>query len=70
MIPVLLEDISRQMKDWGREGAVNPFREVHDVCLFFDIFCGAVTHSAKDYFPDDDPSRRVQRARRGQGRRE
>lgn len=34
VIPVVLEDISRQMKDWGREGAVNPFREVHDVRLF------------------------------------
>ena len=33
VIPFLLEDISRRIKDWGSEGKMNPFTEVYDVSL-------------------------------------
>ena len=31
VLPALLEDVNRRMKDWGNEGRVNPFKEVYDV---------------------------------------
>lgn len=35
VLPLLLEDVNRKMKDWGTEGKMNPFNEVYDVCAFF-----------------------------------
>ena len=32
VLPLLLEDVNRRMKDWGTEGKLNPFNEVYDVC--------------------------------------
>ena len=35
VLPLLLEDVNRRMKDWGSEGKLNPFKEVDDVSLYF-----------------------------------
>ncbi|KAF9530197.1 cytochrome P450 [Crepidotus variabilis] len=30
-LPVFLDDINRRMMDWGKEGAINPFKEVYEL---------------------------------------
>ena len=35
VLPLLLEDVGRRMKDWGSEGRMDPFNEVHDVSCTF-----------------------------------
>ena len=30
--PLLTEDLNRRMLSWGREGQINPFKEVYEVC--------------------------------------
>jgi hypothetical protein len=35
VLPLLLEDVHRRMKDWGNEGKINPFNEVYDVHASF-----------------------------------
>lgn len=29
--PVFLEDINRRMLSWGKDGSINPFKEVYEV---------------------------------------
>ena len=36
VFPLLLEDVSRRMKEWGSEGRIDPFNEVYDVSLHLD----------------------------------
>lgn len=37
VLPLLLQDVDRRMKDWGTEGKINPFNEVNDVCASFHL---------------------------------
>ena len=38
VLPLLLEDVNRRMKDWGTEGKINPFNEVYDASLHLFMF--------------------------------
>ena len=36
VLPLLLEDVGRRMKDWGSEGKMDPLNEVYGVSCTFD----------------------------------
>jgi len=60
VLPLLLEDVNRRMKEWGTEGKMNPFNEVYDLVFQMTVRMAtcrelsedreAVTRLAKNYW--------------------
>jgi len=53
-----MDDVDRRMLNWGREGQVNPFKEVYDVrqlkSWYTYVICSRKPIPA--YFPNDHPN--------------
>jgi len=47
-LPVLLEDVNRRMMDWGREGRINPFKEVYDLVFQMTVRMATCQELADD----------------------
>jgi sterol 14-demethylase len=37
VLPVFLDDLNKRMLGWGKEGKMNPFKEVYDVGTLHDL---------------------------------
>ncbi|KAG6830044.1 hypothetical protein H0H92_002462 [Tricholoma furcatifolium] len=48
ILPVLFDDVQRLMEDWGKEGTLNPFKEVYDLVFQMTVRIGSCRELADD----------------------
>jgi len=68
-IPTLLDDIQGRMDAWGKQGTMDPFKNIYDVRHIFSLPSPNLTSTypthIKDHLPNDSPHGLLPRTRIG-----